>query len=216
MGAHSWIILMCERQEIGLNDFTTFFPSYLSLLNPYLSLLLNFFFFPFILLILPSTRKCIIIWYNTCIYSLNLNSKRPTQLNISSREYVPLGQSSRDWTTAALLLIFFIFMSFFFLFSLAGPEEWERVHQAETCPWQFLWRRASHLHQLQQERPVLSVGLDRVRVCVCHRLISVAFWRPAPIFLCFSFRQLTLKVFRCSPTIYSWIDDRQTMRYALD
>lgn len=193
MWAHSWIILMCERQEIGLSDFTTFIPSYLSRLNPNLSLLLSFFFFPFILLLLLSARKCIIIRYNTCIYSFNLNSKLHTQLNISSCEYVPLGQSSRDRTTAAaaLLLIFFIFMSFF-LFSLAGPEEWERVHQAETCPWQFLWRRASHLHQLQQERPVLPVGLKRVRVWVCHRLINVAFWRPAPIFLCFCFRQLTL------------------------
>lgn len=61
-------------------------------------------------------------------------------------------------------------------FPLTGPEKWERVHQAETCPWQFLWRRASHLHQLQQERPILPVGLDPVYV---HEwvagLINVAF-----------------------------------------
>lgn len=94
---------MCERQETELRDSATFFPS--TYINPCLSILLScsFFWFSFILLLSNS----IVIWYNTCIYSFNL----ATQLNISSREYAPLGQSSRE---QHFLLIFFILMYFFF------------------------------------------------------------------------------------------------------
>ena len=85
---------------------------------------------------------------------------------------------------APLFLEFIVLMPFFFL--LSGPEEWERVHQAETCPWQFLWRRASHLHQLQQKRPILWVSLGSE--CVAG-WICIAFegrWQ------CFIFEELNL------------------------
>lgn len=63
-----------------------------------------------------------------------------------------------------------LFVKWNFCFPLAGPEEWEGVHQAETCPWQFLWRRASHLHQPQHKWPVLPVGLN---LCVCERVVGL-------------------------------------------
>lgn len=160
--------------------FCTVFPSTFHYINPYLSILLScsFFCFPFILLLSTS----ISLSFNSCSSNFNVT----TRLNISSCEEAPLGQSSRDVTTA-VLLIFFVLMDIFF--NLAGPEKWERVHQAETCPRQFLWRRASHLYQLQQERLILPVGL---RVCVGFRFDQCSLWRLTTKFVCFSFRQLTL------------------------
>lgn len=83
---------------------------------------------------------------------------------------------------AALFLTFPLLTSFFF--SSEGPEEWEGVHKAETRPWQFLWRRAGHLHQQQQKRPILLVSLgwsESVEAACCSFDLR-SLWRPVTVF----------------------------------